>query len=412
MRLRSRTYGWYVLGLLTAANFLHYGNRNVLFPMYEDLRAVFGFSSSDLGLLGTAYMVTHALVSLPFGWAGDRFDRRRVLALGLAVWSVASVGSAAAAGLGSMLLSRALVGVGTAACVPVANALLCQLFPDAQKARIVSIFNVGLFLGGAAGFGVGATLGYPAGVLIMALPGVLLVLLVATLDVPARGAASPDVSFAGFLRQARELLQVRTLRWLVIAAVLMAFAAGGYLAWFFELMVQDKGMDQDKAFVVFGISLTSGLVGVLTGGAVGDRLQRKRGHGRMAAISLGMGCAVPFALVAVYVDTGALFYPASCLTMFFITWYHGPMAAVVDDLAKSDRATTAQALVIFIMHFFGTAPSSWVVGVLAEEAGLRHALLVPTGALLVAALVLMGGWRSAAADQGTARAGKTAIGTL
>ena len=155
--------GWYVLGLLATVNFLNYGNRIVLFPMYEDLRASFGFSNAELGLLGTAFMLTHALFTIPLGWAGDRFDRRRVMALGMVVWSLAAIGSAAAAGLGSMLLSRALCGAGTAACVPVANALLCDVFPSRAKARTVSGFNLGLVLGGAAGFGFGAWLGFPRG---------------------------------------------------------------------------------------------------------------------------------------------------------------------------------------------------------------------------------------------------------
>lgn len=410
--LRSRRYGWYVLGLLATANFLNYGNRNVLFPMYEDLRATFGFSNSELGLLGSAFMITHALVSLPFGWAGDRFDRRRVLALGLALWSSASVASALAMGLGSMLVSRALVGVGTAACVPVANALLCQVFPQEAKARTISIFNLGLFLGGAAGFGIGAALGYPLGVLALALPGLFLALLVTRLDVPPQRESGSDISFATFVRQARELLLIRTMRWMIAGAVLMAFAAGGYVAWFFEYLAKGKGLGTDRAFVLFGLCLVGGLLGVMSGGSVADRLQRRLSHGRLAAISMGMGCTVPFSLAALYLDVGPVFYVSSWLTMYFITWYHGPLAATVDDLARGDRATTAQALVIFTMHLLGTTPSSWVVGKLADVVGLREALLAPTAAVLLAALAFMGGFRTVHADRMAAQAGKTTAGTL
>jgi MFS transporter, Spinster family, sphingosine-1-phosphate transporter len=86
--------------------------------------------------------------------------------------------------------------------------------------------------------------------------------------------------------------------------------------------------------------------------------------------------------------------------MFFITWYHGPVAATVDDLVADERATTGQAGFIFAMHFFGTAPSSYVVGVIADGVGLRLALLVPTVAIGVAALVNMRAWPTAAADIG------------
>ena len=137
---RSRTYGWYILGLLATINTLNYANRSVIFPVYDDLRAAFGFSNAELGLLGTVFMLSHALVTVPIGWAGDRLDRRKVMAFGMIVWSLSAVASAAASGLGSMLLSRALVGVGTASCVPIANALLADVFPQEQKARTISIF--------------------------------------------------------------------------------------------------------------------------------------------------------------------------------------------------------------------------------------------------------------------------------
>jgi MFS family permease len=103
-------------------------------------------------------------------------------------------------------------------------------------------------------------------------------------------------------------------------------------------------------------------------------------------------------LLTLYVDATAPFFVFAWLMLFFITWYHGPMAAVVDDLVVDDRAATAQAGFIFTMHFFGTAPSSYAVGLLADHTSLRTALLAPTVALLLAALAFAGGWRHVAAD--------------
>ena len=87
--------------------------------------------------------------------------------------------------------------------------------------------------------------------------------------------------------------------------------------------------------------------------------------------------------------------PLAFFTLYFITWYHGPLAAVVDDLVPAAEASTAQAGFIATMHFFGTAPSSYVVGALSDQVGLRWALLAPLGAVAAAGLVIMGGWRHA-----------------
>jgi predicted MFS family arabinose efflux permease len=401
----GRRAAYWVLGLLAVANLLNYGARNVLFPVYEDLRAAFAFSNTELGLLGTAFMITHALATIPFGWAGDRFDRRRVIAAGIIVWSVAGLAGAAADSFGEMMIARALVGIGTAACVPVANALLCELFPAERKARMVSIFNLGLFLGGGAGFGFGGVLGWPLSFIVLALPGVLLAALVVAMPVPARRGAAVAAG-PGSLRElmvhARELLRVRTLRWLMVATTIMAFAAGGYTAWFFELLTKTKGLGEGGATTVLGVAFVAGLLGVIAGGVIADRLRRQRAHGRLIAMTIGMLATVPFALLSIFVDGGWLLYVASFATMFFITWYHAPMAASVDDLAADDRATTAQALVIFTMHLLGTAPSSFVVGLVVDAAGLRVAMLVPTVALAAAGLVMIGGWKSFAADAAAA----------
>jgi predicted MFS family arabinose efflux permease len=402
--LRSRRYGWYVLTLFASMNFFNYANRNIVLPMYDDLRSVFGFSNAELGLLTTSFMGFHALVAIPAGWAADRFDRRMVIAAGLAVWSVGTMACAAAAGTYSMMLGRAIAGLGTGALVPVANALLCDVFPDEEKARTVSIFNIGLFLGGAAGFAIGAVFGYPLGVIIVALPPVALSFLAARVDVPARRASvsysHERMTWHAFAIDCASILRIRSLRWLLLGAICISFANGGYLAWFVDFVARTKGLTVGGATLFFGASaLSGGLAGVVAGGVVGDWLYRKVPYGRMAAISIGLSCAVPFALISIYVDGGVLFYAGAWLMMFFITWYHGPMAAAVDDLVADERAATAQAGLICLMHLLGTAPSAYVIGLVADRVGLRTALLVPTIAVGLAALAFTGAWRHVDLDQ-------------
>lgn len=301
-----------------------------------------------------------------------------------------------------MLVSRALAGVATAACVPVANALLCDrnVFAPESKARTVSVFNLGLFLGGAAGFVFGAMLGFPLGFIVLAIPGFVLAVMVWAMDVPARRAgAVRSSSWAAFWRDAVAILRIRTMRWLLLGACLMAFAAGGLLAWFADFVAQTKGMSIEHATLVFGgCALTGGLSGVVVGGVVGDWLFKRVIYGRMAAITIGFLCTIPFGLLSIFVDGGPVFYVATWFTFFFITWYHGPVAAVVDDLVTDERASTAQATFIFLMHLIGTAPSSYVVGLLADEVGLRYALLAPTVAIALGALAVMAGWRRVASD--------------
>jgi hypothetical protein len=109
---------------------------------------------------------------------------------------------------------------------------------------------------------------------------------------------------------------------------------------------------------------------------------------------------------------GAALYVIGVATLFFISWYHAPMAATVDDLAPPRLAVSAQALVIFTMHMLGTAPSSWVLGVISREWSIETALWVPTGALVVAAAAMAVATQSYARDKARSRDGTTPQASL
>jgi sugar phosphate permease len=199
------------------------------------------------------------------------------------------------------------------------------------------------------------------------------------------------------------LLRIRTLRWALASATMMAFAAGGYNAWLKEFLVRDKGMSNEAATTLLGTALFGGLAGVVTGGRIADLLARRGAAGRLWTIVLGMSATAPCAAVALVAEPGLALDVAGVATLFFISWYHAPMAATVDDLAPPGLAVAAQGLVIFTMHMIGTAPSSWVVGELSERATLYAAMWVPTGALALAALCMMIATRGFARDRSAAR---------
>ena len=139
-----------------------------------------------------------------------------------------------------------------------------------------------------------------------------------------------------------------------------------------------------------GIALSGGLCGVLVGGWVADRLHARMRAGRTLTIALGFACAVPFACGAVLLDRGALFFVSSWLLMFFLPWYNGPIAAVVNNLVRDEDATKAQAMLAFLMHLLGTAPGGWVVGMVSDATGsLRWALMLPTVAVLLGVDLLL-----------------------
>ena len=406
MTARSRRYAAYVLGLLAFVNLLNYANRNLVAAVLGDLRGIYHLSDDELGLLGSVFMFAHAAATLPMGWAGDRRDRRRVIAGGLLLASAATAIAGFTTDLSSLAGTRALAGLGTAAVVPVANSILGERFAGDRKASSLAIFNLGLFLGGVVGFSLGSALGFPVSFWALAVPGAVASVMVWFLDVPAhRGGPPSSPDWNQLAAGARHLLRRRTLRWLMGSTTCMAFASGGYLAWLLDFLEREKHLSKEAATSLLVVAGVGGLVGILTGGRVADRLRARRIHGRLIAIALGMSLTVPAALVCIYAPPGPLLYAGGVATMFFASWYHAPMAATVDDLAPGEHSATAQSLVIFNMHMLGTAPSSWVLGQVSMHHGLTVAMLVATAMVALAALLMRAAFSSFAADMAAAHAG-------
>jgi len=392
-RPRSSRYGWYVVGLLTLINFVNYLDRMVVVTMYDDLRRVFGFSNGQLGALTSAFFTVHALATLPFGWAADRFDRRRVMAIGVILWSAATLCSAYALGFLSMLVLRGAVGIGEAAYGPASNAILCEVDPK-RKARLNAIYNGGMFAGACGGLYLGGLLGFPRAFQLVALPGFLLGALLLTLDIPARrielaDTRSPSIGLVArqMIGGIRRTLSIPTLRWMLISAILISFAAGGYITWIVDFTIQVKGMAQEQARPMYAvIALTGGVGGVLVGGLLGDRWQARTPRGRVLTIALGFFCAFPFGIGVMLVDHGWPYIVIAWLLMFFLPFYNGPMPAVIDDVVDDHDATTAQASFIPFLHILGTGSSAVIVGYASEfpGVGLRWAFALPALATLLA----------------------------
>jgi MFS family permease len=412
----ARSRNTQILVVLALTNLVSYAARNALFTVYPDLAARFAINDAQIGLLQTVFMLPHAAATLPFGWAGDRYDRRRVIIAGMVLASLAGAAGALGDSYGGLAVSRALVGLGTAAVVPVANSILAQIFEGPHKASRLSIFNLGLFLGGVVGFAAGSAFGFPVVVIVLAAPGLVLAGLIGSLPVPAHREPPPDIAWWRYLAQfitrffgeARRLLAIRTLRWIVLSTVMMAFAAGGYNAWLAAFLTRDKGMNKGETNLLLALALGGGVGGILVGGRVADWMRARIVNGRLWTIVLGMTLTIPCASLAIELPNGPALYAAGVATMFFISWYHAPMAASVDDLAPEGQSVTAQSLVIFMMHLIGTAPASWVLGEVSKHWNLTVAMWVPIFAIGAAAVAMAIATRSFAADHARARAGAPA----
>ena len=77
--------------VLFAMNLLDYLDRNILMAMKPQIASHIRMTDAQWGLLTSFFLVSYSLVSPAMGWLGDRYRRNRLLAIGVGLWSMATI---------------------------------------------------------------------------------------------------------------------------------------------------------------------------------------------------------------------------------------------------------------------------------------------------------------------------------
>jgi len=123
-----------ILALLTGLNLLNYLDRLVVSAVLPRIQTEFSLSNFQGGLLATVFLVGYFLTSPIFGALGDRVPRKGLIAIGVGVWSAATIASGFATGLWSLLAARVMVGVGEASYATLAPTII-----DIHGASVVDL---------------------------------------------------------------------------------------------------------------------------------------------------------------------------------------------------------------------------------------------------------------------------------
>src|SRR2546428_6477350 len=148
-----------ILGVLTTVNALNYLDRYVTAAPLPLILADLAISDAQGGLLQSLFIVAYSLACVPAGWLGDVGSRLRLAAIGVFVWSLATVASGLAPTYGWLLLARAVIGIGEASYAVVTPSLLSDCYPAERRARMLGIFYAAIPIGPAPRYIVGGVIG-------------------------------------------------------------------------------------------------------------------------------------------------------------------------------------------------------------------------------------------------------------
>ncbi len=379
------SYQLRLLAVLVLVNFVNFAARWVFIPLIPMLRANLGITDSQLGSLQTALLAVLAAGSIPFGFLADRFSRKTIIIFGILCWSLATFAGGFAGSFVFMLFARAFVGIGEAAYAPAAQSMISGAFPLETRASAQAIFASGMLLGGAAGQALGGILaprfGWQYALFAIAAVGLLPVIAVMTLQEPPRGPASEVCPIL-------KILTVPAFLAMIAGGVCITFASVSILTWGVDFAVTYKGFSLRQASVSLAmIGLVCSLCGVLFGGFVADRLQRRFTFGRIIAIAAAFLLAAPFVLLAIQTDDQTLVLFAFAMSAFFMSWYHGPVTAVIHDMMPRRAHATSIGVYMFVTQLVGGFGPQ-LVGRISDLHDMQFALQIAVAVMVAGGLLM------------------------
>lgn len=135
---------------------LSFVDRQILNLMVGPIRSDMGLTDTDMGLLiGPAFVIIYSVLGLPMGWLSDRVVRKRLIATGVAFWSLATAACGFAETYAQLFVARMAVGVGEAVLAPAAASMIADSFAPQKRARALSVYSMGIYIGSGLAFTLG-----------------------------------------------------------------------------------------------------------------------------------------------------------------------------------------------------------------------------------------------------------------
>src|SRR5713101_505070 len=290
----------FALTILFAINMMNFFDRNMLAPVVEPIRKEWGLNDAQIGWLATAFTLLYAVVGVPLGRLSDRWNRTRILSLGVALWSLLTAATGIAWNFAALFVARLGVGVGEASCAPASNSLIGDFYPAARRARALSIFMLGLPLGiffsNLVSGRLAASYGWRFPFFVACVPGLLLAGLALLIPEPQRGAAesSPMPHQPRHSSPYWNVLRIPTMLWIIASGAVSNFMAYAMATFLPAFLSRYHALNLRRSAAIAAVVLGAvGVPGLLLGGWAADRMRRARPNGRLLVSAAALFLAAP-----------------------------------------------------------------------------------------------------------------------
>lgn len=414
---KSYAYEWYVVAVCMLAYIFSFIDRQILALMIEPIKHDMQLSDTQFSLLhGLAFSLFYAFMGMPIALLADKFSRPKIIAIGVAFWSLATALCGVSKNFLQMFMARIGVGIGEAALSPATYSMLSDMFPREKLGRAVAIYSIGSFIGGGVAFLIG---GYVIDLLknldsvavpllgemrpwqvtffLVGLPGILVALLIAlTIRDPARKGLKLDAEgkvHAPSMKQAFKFLAVhrKTFFCHYLGFSFYAMTLFCMLSWTPAFYMRKFGLaPSDTGYMLGIVVLLANTSGVFCGGWLIDWLAKK-GYSDApirAGVIGAIGMAVPaiaFTQVSELWMSVALLAPA----MFFASFPMPASTAAMQILPPNQMRAQISALFLLISNLIGLGLGTTLVALLTDRLFQNPAMVGSSISLLNAFAVAL-----------------------
>ncbi len=339
-----------------------------------------GLTNTEFGLLtGLLFITFYAVMGLFMGALADMVNRPKLVAMGLALWSILTAASGAAKGFISLAIPRMFIGVGESVLTPTAMSMLADRFPQSKLGFASGFYYMGVPIGVGvslliAGY-MGPAIGWRNCFYVLGAIGVVLaVVMWFVKETPRKhvGDTQPESeSKPGFAAIATML--IRVLKFSPALALTMAGGVATHFilgaAAFDQLwLVQERGFERAYIAQMTGwVGVAGGVLGNLFGGIGSDWWQNNRKSGRPMFLVVILAFMVPIGFLYRVVEPGTLLFWFAVFCGFVqLGSFYGPTFSTVQELTPPRIRSTVVAFYLLTLNLIGLALGITFSGIMID----------------------------------------------
>lgn len=399
----SRGYSVYICALLFLLYMFDYMDRMVIVSLFPYLKAEWGISDTQCGLLVSAVYWSILVFAFPASILVDRWSRKKSIGIMAGLWSLATLACAFTGTFTHLFMARTAIGIGEAGYAPGGTAMISTIFPREKRARVLGIWNASIPLGSAIGIGVGGLVaehfGWRYAFGLVALPGMIIAILfffvrdyqtVDLVQTVRDGSENKRVRMS-FPDLARQFLHNRTLIFNNLGFAANVFVTTALLSWLPTYFHRTEGLSMSQASIKGGAVMMTAIIGAPLGGWIADKWMQKRINARLLFPTLSSLTAAVLLFAAFTFFEGDVQYAILMITGMVAVSFVPAAGAVTQDVIHPGLRATSLSVNVIVQHLLGSALGPLVIGYLSDLYGLKTALAcLPVFCLTASLLFFIG----------------------